>query len=52
MFTGLTFDQFVLSNNIVAAHAFLRLPNTEKALPSRYFLAGLCLAGQLREQVK
>lgn len=36
-FTGLTFDQFVMSNNIVAAHAFLGLPNTNKALPSRYF---------------
>jgi hypothetical protein len=36
-FTGLTFDQFVMSNNIVAAHAFLGLPNTNKSLPSRYF---------------
>ncbi len=35
-FTGLTFDDFVL-NNIVAAHAFLGLPNPNKALPSRYF---------------
>jgi hypothetical protein len=31
-FTGLTFDQFVMSNNIVAAHAFLGLPNTDAAI--------------------
>jgi len=36
-FTGLTFDQFVMSNNIVAAQAFLALPNTNKVMPSRYF---------------
>jgi len=36
-FTGLTFDQFVLSNNTVTAHAFLGLPNPNKILPSRYF---------------
>jgi hypothetical protein len=36
-FTGLTFDQFVMSNNIAAAHAFLGLPNPNKVLPSRYF---------------
>jgi hypothetical protein len=36
-FTGLTFDQFVMSNNIVTAHAFLGLPNPNKILPSRYF---------------
>jgi hypothetical protein len=36
-FTGRTFDQFVVSNNVVAANAFLGLPNPNKALPSRYF---------------
>jgi hypothetical protein len=36
-FTGLTFDQFVMSNNIVTAHAFSGLPNPNKILPSRYF---------------
>lgn len=36
-FTGLTFDQFVMSNNIVTANAFLGLPNPNKILPSRYF---------------
>jgi hypothetical protein len=36
-FTGLTFDQFVMSNNIIAAHAFLGLPNTNEVPPSRYF---------------
>lgn len=36
-FTGRTFDEFVMSNNIVAAHAFLRLPNPNKAAPSLYF---------------
>jgi hypothetical protein len=36
-FTGLTFDEFVMSNNIVSAHAFLGLPNSNKVLPSRYF---------------
>ena len=36
-FSGLTFDDFVLSNNIVAANAFLSLPNPNEALPSRYF---------------
>jgi|ERR1051326_8792775 hypothetical protein len=36
-FTGQTFDQFVMSNNVVAAHAFLGLPNPDKTLPSRYF---------------
>src|SRR5665213_382921 len=36
-FTELTFDQFVMSNNIAAAHAFLGLPNPNNVLPSRYF---------------
>lgn len=36
-FTGQTFDQFVMSNNVVAAPAFLGLPNPNKAFPSRYF---------------
>ena len=36
-FTGLTFDQFVMSNNIAATYAFLGLPNPNKVLPSRYF---------------
>jgi hypothetical protein len=36
-FTGRTFDQFVVSNNVVAANAFLGLPNPNKALPSQYF---------------
>ena len=36
-FTGLTFDQFVMSNNLVAAQAFLGLPNTNQLPPSKYF---------------
>jgi len=36
-FTGLTFDEFVMSNNIAAAHVFLGLPNPKKVLPSRCF---------------
>ena len=36
-FTGLKFDQFVMSYNIAAAYAFLGLPNPNKVLPSRYF---------------
>ena len=36
-FTGQTFDHFVLSNNVVAAQAFLGLPNTDSVMPSRYF---------------
>jgi hypothetical protein len=35
--TDKTFDQFAMSNNIVAAHAFLGLPNPNGAPPSRYF---------------
>lgn len=35
--TGKTFDQFVMSNNIAAAHAFLGVPNPNGALPSRHF---------------
>jgi hypothetical protein len=35
--TDKTFDQFIMSNNIVAAQAFLGLPNPNGAPPSRYF---------------
>lgn len=36
-YTGRTFDEFVMSNNIAAAYAFLGLPNPNKVPPSRYF---------------
>jgi hypothetical protein len=34
---GKTFDEFVTSNNVVAAQAFLGLPNPNRKFPSRYF---------------